>query len=103
MHINPYQVECIKMEMVNSTTSLTPFTPKALHEHYTVRQAFLKSYQFTVRESFGEKLWRGFREFNKMGKAAIVQAFHRISGRVPAMRSLKCFSPSSKDCCLEDF
>lgn len=50
---------------------------------YAVRQAFLRSYRFTVRESFAERCSRSVREAGEKGKAVASKVFDwRVGFRV---------------------
>ncbi|KAK1294261.1 hypothetical protein QJS10_CPA16g00099 [Acorus calamus] len=44
-------------------------------DHLLRRQAFLRSYQFSVKESFADRVQRSLREFDEVAKAALVSTW----------------------------
>ena len=86
---------------------LLPRPPRSRNE-LLLRQAYLRSYQFTVRESFSDRLRRNLREAGGVGKAflseIVDQVFDvRLGVRVlryfrsrlqrAAMSPARCFTP----------
>ncbi|KAG9444689.1 hypothetical protein H6P81_016029 [Aristolochia fimbriata] len=53
---------------------------------YLVRQAFLRSYKFTVEESFGEKVKRSFVELNEKAKRVFQELRSEMNAHRPGLR-----------------
>ncbi|XXG62163.1 hypothetical protein AAC387_Pa05g0584 [Persea americana] len=49
---------------------------------YLVRQAFLRSYQFSVKETFKEKIMRSIGEVNDVVKVVVVEKIKRTAKKV---------------------
>nr|DAD43458.1 TPA_asm: hypothetical protein HUJ06_001688 [Nelumbo nucifera] len=60
------------------------------HEYYHVRQAFLRSYQFSTQTSFKEKLKRSVKELNERAMDVIVEIWQEMSPRKLRIRMLRC-------------
>lgn len=68
-----------------------------------LRQTFLRSYQFTVRESSKGWVRRNLKEAGLVGKAILVEIVGRVSDfglKLYKMNPLRCFRPYHKN--LED-
>ncbi|RWW80851.1 hypothetical protein BHE74_00010788 [Ensete ventricosum] len=84
--------------------------PRPRDDLLLLRQAYLRSYQFTVRESFSDRLRRNLREAGGVGKAFLseivdqvfdvrrVLRYFRSRLRRAAMSPVRCFTPR-KSCC----
>ncbi|KAG0496561.1 hypothetical protein HPP92_001252 [Vanilla planifolia] len=81
-----------------SAAPLLPTADGSYHDYYSVRQAFLRSYTFSARESLGERLRRRWRELGERGREALSRAadmvldelFETRRGRRVVARTLRC-------------
>ncbi|XP_042472636.1 uncharacterized protein LOC122055325 [Zingiber officinale] len=82
-----------------------PLLTTVRHSDLLQRQTYLRSYQFTVRETFKGRVRRNLKEASKVGKAIVAEIIGRVFDaglKLHKMNPLRCFRPCRKKFYLED-
>jgi hypothetical protein len=80
----------------SASEAVVTYLPRSHRFDYVSRQAFLRSYQFSTKENFEERMKRSLKDVKEAMRAVVVDAWIWMSKRkfgISGLDPFKCFMP----------